>query len=308
MSDNKAERLAAIRAANAAKTTAQPHMPALPAAQPQTPAVAATTQPQTPVAPAAAPAASPAARTATPPVSGAAGGLLDLDHLPPAMPPLTLAILLLAMVAGALIAASILPAWVPGLATSLQGEAPKAYWYLARSSAIVAYVLTWLAMVFGLLITSKAARLWPGGPVAFDLHQHASLLGLAFGLFHALILLGDRYMAATPAQILVPFTYAGYRPLWVGLGQVALYAMAIVGLSFYLKPWLGRRTWRVIHFLSFALFALALVHGIFSGTDTGSPWTNALYWATGGSVLFLSVYRFGLAALAPAGKARTAAR
>jgi predicted ferric reductase len=287
MSDDKAARLAAIRAANAAK-------PAASAGAPPTPISAAP-----PAAPPAAPAASPRAGVA-------AGGLLDLDHLPPAMPLANLVLLLLGAALGALAATFALPIWLPGLADSLLGVEPKAYWYLARSSAVVAYGLTWLSMLFGLLITSKAARLWPGGPVAFDLHQHSSLLGLAFGLFHALILLGDRYIAATPAQILVPFAYSAYRPLWVGLGQIALYLMAIVGLSFYIKGVLGRRAWRLIHFLSFALFALALAHGIFSGSDSAAPWARALYWATGGSVLFLALYRAILAA-APARKARAEA-
>jgi predicted ferric reductase len=109
--------------------------------------------------------------------------------------PLSIALgLLLAALVGALGAVLLLPAWLPGLSQSLLGAEPKAYWYLARASAGVAFGLLWLSMVFGLLITNRMARLWPGGPAAFDLHQHASLLGLAFGLFHALILLGDGYM------------------------------------------------------------------------------------------------------------------
>lgn len=291
MSEDKAARLAAIRAGNAARAAG-----ALADVAPSSVAPLSASH----VSSAAPPAASSAASPAASPPGAAADDLFDLDKLPPAMAPLTLATLLLAVVVGALAAVFALPAWLPGLTGSLLGEEPKAYWYLARSSAVVAYALTWLAMVLGLLITSKAARLWPGGPVAFDLHQHASLIGLAFGLFHALILLGDRYIAATPAQILVPFAYAGYAPFPVGLGQVALYLLAVVALSFYLKPWLGRRAWRIIHLFSFALFGLALAHGIFSGTDTGAAWATALYWATGGSVLFLSLYRLALA-LTPRG-------
>jgi hypothetical protein len=213
----------------------------------------------------------------------------------PAVAPRALVSLLLGAAAGALAAAVALPAWAPALSTSLAGTEPKAYWYLARSSALVAYGLIWLAMVFGLLMTSKLARLWPGGPTAFDLHQHTSLLGLAFALFHALILLGDRYIQATFAQVLVPFAYPGPGPLWVGLGQLALYGLALVALSFYVKDRLGRRTWRLIHFMSFALFALALAHGVGAGTDSGTGLARLLYWASGGSILFLAIYRAGAA-------------
>lgn len=254
MTNDKATRLAAIRAANSAR---------------QNPASGA---------PATAPAAAPAAQGAG-------------DALPPAMALPALLSILAAAIAGALGAVFVLPAWLPALSASLLGDAPHAYWYLARSSAIVAYVLLWLSMVAGLLMTSKLARLWPGGPVAFDLHQHASLLGLAFALFHALILLGDRYIQADLRQILLPFAYAGHQPLWVGLGQIGLYLLALIGLSFYVKSWLGRGAWRLIHFFSFALFVLALLHGIFSGSDTANPWIQGLYWTTGGSVLFLLSYR-----------------
>jgi hypothetical protein len=81
-----------------------------------------------------------------------------------------------------------------GLSGSLVWDAPKGYWYLSRASAWMAFALLWLSMALGLLITNRLARVWPGGPNAFDLHQHVSLLALAFSLFHALILLGDRYV------------------------------------------------------------------------------------------------------------------
>ncbi|MCS6882561.1 MAG: hypothetical protein RMK84_01420 [Oscillochloridaceae bacterium] len=262
MSSDKTARLAAIRAANAARRTPPSDAPATEG-----------------------PLATPAARGTD-------------DILPPTMALPTLFSLLAAAIAGALGAVFVLPAWLPALSASLLGDAPHAYWYLARSSAIVAYVLLWLSTVAGLLMTSKLARLWQGGPMAFDLHQHASLLGLAFAMFHAFILLGDRYIQADLRQLLVPFAYAGHQPLWVGLGQIGLYLLALVGLSFYIKSWIGRGAWRLIHFLSFALFVLVLLHGIFSGSDSANPWVQSLYWTTGGSVLFLFCYRL-LRSVAP---------
>ncbi len=213
----------------------------------------------------------------------------ELVEQPPAMPLGALLTLLIGAALGAFAAVIILPAWLPGLSASLLGSEPKAYWYLSRSSAVAAYGLLWLSMVFGLLMTNRMARLWPGGPGAFDLHQHTSLLGLAFAIFHALILLGDRYISATLDQVLIPFSYSGYEPLWVGLGQLSLYGMAIVGLSFYVKQWIGRTMWRVIHFISFAIWLLSLLHALFSGSDTAL--LSGLYWVSGGSVLFLTIYR-----------------
>lgn len=213
------------------------------------------------------------------------------DELPPPMAPHLLIALLLSAAGGALAAAFVLPAWLPQLSVSLLGAEPQAYWHLARSSAFVAYGLLWASMICGLLMTNKLARIWPGGPTAYDIHQHTSLLGLAFALFHGLILLGDRYIQADIRAILVPFAYTGFAPFSVGLGQLALYGLAVVGLSFYVKDRLGRKAWRAIHFVSFAVFALALLHGIWSGSDSAVPWVSGFYWLSGGSILFLTIYR-----------------
>ena len=213
------------------------------------------------------------------------------DDPPPVMSLGALLGLLGSVAVGTFAAAVVLPAWLPGLTQTLTGDAPKAYWYLSRASGLVAYALLWLSMSLGVAITNRLARLWPGGPVAYDVHQHASLLGLAFVVFHGLILLGDRFAAYTPAQLLIPFAADAYRPVWVGLGQVGFYLLAIVGLSFYVRGISGPRVWRAIHFLSFLVYALALLHGIFSGTDTSTTSVALFYWVTGGSLLFLISYR-----------------
>src|SRR5512136_2001587 len=129
----------------------------------------------------------------------------ELDTLPPPMPLPMLLLMLFAVAIGAFAAAIVLPNWLPGLSNSLLGSEPKAYWYLSRASAMVAYLLIWLSMALGLMMTNKMARAWPGSPTAFDLHQFASLLGLALALFHALILVGDKYIDYNLAQVLVPF-------------------------------------------------------------------------------------------------------
>jgi predicted ferric reductase len=199
--------------------------------------------------------------------------------------------LLLAMIFGLLLAVVVLPRWVPGMAWSLSGEAPRAYWYLARASAFAATSLLWISMALGLAITSKMARLWPGAPAAFAIHEYVNLLGLAFVIFHALVLLGDRYIGFTFVQLLMPFATEAYRPLWVGLGQLGFYLWVIVTLSFYLRKGIGQKTWRLVHYVSFLAYIVGLAHGIFSGTDSGAGWVQKYYWLTAGSLLFLLIYR-----------------
>jgi predicted ferric reductase len=215
----------------------------------------------------------------------------DLEAPPPAVSFQTLGLMLGAAMVGALAAVYVLPAWLPGLASSLAGAAPHAYWYLSRSSAFVAYILLWLSMALGLLITNRLARVWPGGPAAFDVHQYVSLLGLAFAVFHVFILLGDQNLRLSLGQLLAPFAAETYRPFWVGLGQVGLYALGVVALSYYVRKPLGRNTWRLLHYLSFGTYLLALTHGLASGTDSATLWARGLYWVTGSVLLLLFFYR-----------------
>jgi len=223
----------------------------------------------------------------------------DFDESMPAMSLQAFGLLLFAAIAGAFLAILVLPRWLPAMNSSLQGSAPQVFWFLSRSSALVAYVLLWFSMASGLIITNKLARLWPGGPVAFDLHQYTSLLGLAIALFHGLILMGDRYIQFTLAVVFIPFTSAEYRPLWVGLGQVSFYLLAIVGLSFYVRRRITPRIWRLVHSLSFLTYVLALAHGVASGTDSSLGWVSGLYWASGGVLLFFLIYRILVATLKP---------
>jgi predicted ferric reductase len=203
----------------------------------------------------------------------------------------SLLLLLFAAIAGAFIGVVLLPLVVPGLSVSLTGPAPKAYWYLSRASGLVAYVLVWLSVALGLLITNRLARIWPGGPLAADVHQFASLLGLTFAVFHGLILLGDHYINFTLAQLLVPFASRNYQPLWVGLGQLGFYLTLPLTFSFYIRKQIGYRAWRLIHYGSFTVFVLVFLHGAGSGTDSSNFFISATYYLTGGAVLFLTIYR-----------------
>ncbi len=200
---------------------------------------------------------------------------------------------------GAVAAFVVLPGWGANLATSIIGSNPKGYWYLSRASAFVALGLLWLSMMLGLLITDKMARSWPGAPVAFALHEFVSLLGLAFGMFHALILLGDHYINYKLAQILMPFGSVNYHPVWVGLGQIGFYVWAIISATFYVRQHIGSKAWTFIHYASFFNFVVAVLHGMASGTDTSVAAAQVYYWVLGGSFMFLTILRV-VAGLLPA--------
>ena len=224
----------------------------------------------------------------------------ELDSLEPTIPLGTALLILLGVAAGTLGGLFVLQSWLPSLSASLFGAQPKAYWDLARSSGMAAYLLMWLSVVFGLLITNRLARMWPGGPTAFDLHQFASLLGLAFVVFHGLILLGDQYIKYTSAQLLIPFGSVNFQPFWVGIGQLAFYLLIPLTFSFYLRRQIGAGLWRAIHFGTFLAFAMVTVHGLLAGSDTLNGYVFVMYAFTTLSVIFLTIYRMLSVVLQPA--------
>lgn len=220
----------------------------------------------------------------------------DAPSPPPASDGESLLPVLLAVTIGALTALAALPALLPALTSSLEGPTPKAYWYVVRASGFVAFGLLWLSMALGLAITNKLARAWPGGPTAYELHQHTSVLGLAFSLVHPLVLLGDHYSLF---QIFVPFASGIDGAGWVGLGQIGLILLILLTVSYAVRRRLGHPRWRAFHYLAFAVFVLALAHGIASGTDAARPWASIVYGVSGVSVLYLTMYRIISAVATP---------
>ncbi len=103
-------------------------------------------------------------------------------------------------------------------------------------------------------------------------------------------LLADQSFAFTPRAILVPFA-SPYAPVWVGIGQLTFYGLAVVTASFYVRRQIGQRAWRLIHYLTFLVFVGAIGHGIMSGSDTGAAWAFWLYLVPGAAAVFLLVYR-----------------
>jgi DMSO/TMAO reductase YedYZ heme-binding membrane subunit len=64
-----------------------------------------------------------------------------------------------------------------------------------------------------------------------------------------------------------------------------------VTFTFYIRQTIGPKTWRAIHYLSFFMFLMAILHGVMSGTDASTSWAQLVYWSLGGSFLFLTMLR-----------------
>ena len=164
------------------------------------------------------------------------------------------------------------------------------WWYLARSSGIVAWSLLTASMIWGLLFTTRLLKGHPTPKWLLDLHRHLGGLALAFTALHLAALVADSYIEFSVADLLIPFA-SDWRPGPVALGVIALYLLAAVeGTSLAMKR-LPRKTWRNIHLTSYPLFWIATLHGITAGTDA----THPAYWAANtlaaAAVVFLTIYR-----------------
>ncbi len=166
----------------------------------------------------------------------------------------------------------------------------RVYWYMARSAGIVAYLLLWGAVAFGILVSDKILDGLVKAPVVFEVHKFLSILALIVGMFHGVVLLGDSFMKFTVLDILIPFL-SPYQPFWVGLGILGLYLTVILVGSFYIKKRIGHRTWKLIHYASFAVWIMTSLHGIFAGSDSSQMLVQLMYTAAIVSVGYLLTYR-----------------
>jgi methionine sulfoxide reductase heme-binding subunit len=167
-----------------------------------------------------------------------------------------------------------------------------AIWYAARASGVAAYVVLSLVVCLGLTLGGKAqSRRWPRFSVE-DVHRFGGLLvGSLIGV-HVLAIAADSFLPFSLTQLLVPFT-SSYRPLWTGLGIAATELLLALAITNHYRKRLPYRFWRTAHYLNFAVWGLASIHGLMSGTDRGAAWLAILYGVSVASVLMLLVWRFG---------------
>lgn len=163
------------------------------------------------------------------------------------------------------------------------------WWLAGRSAGLVALALVTCSVILGL---AMAARVLPARRKrdAVRIHEHFALLGLAAIGAHGALLFADPWLKAGVSGITVPFSI-GYRPLWTGLGIIAGYLAAALGLSFYVRKHIGARLWRRLHRLTVLVYVLSVAHTLGSGTDAQIPIVRYALLASGLPVLFLFALR-----------------
>ncbi|HEY2542487.1 MAG TPA: hypothetical protein VGH92_05490 [Gaiellaceae bacterium] len=174
-----------------------------------------------------------------------------------------------------------------------------AIWYAARASGVAAYVVLSIVVAIGITLGGKAqSRRWPRFAVE-DVHRFGGLLVGSLIVVHVGAIALDSFLPFSIGQLVVPFT-ARYRPLWTGLGIFAAELLLALAITNHYRKRMPYRLWRLAHYANFAVWTLASVHGILSGTDRSTTWLAILYGAAVATVLALLAWRIGGGSMHPA--------
>jgi len=150
-------------------------------------------------------------------------------------------------------------------------SSPSPFWYMTRGTGAVAMILLTLSVALGIANVRRTEI--DGVPrfVLNSVHRNVSLLAVTFLVLHIATTLLDGFAPISVLDVFVPFK-SSYRPVWLGLGVIAFDLMIAITVTSLLRLRLGYEAWRITHWLAYASWPLALVHGLGTGTDAKAHW------------------------------------
>jgi len=163
-------------------------------------------------------------------------------------------------------------------------------WYATRATGLVAMLLLTASVLLGLLTSGRfASDSWPRF-LTVGMHRNISLLTVAFVALHVGTTVIDTFVSISLASAFIPFI-SSYKPLWLGLGAVALDLLVALVATSLIRNRLGLRTWRWVHWAGYVCWPVALVHGLGAGTDRSTLWVFAVTIACAALVAGAATWR-----------------
>jgi predicted ferric reductase len=86
----------------------------------------------------------------------------------------------------------------------------------------------------------------------------------------------------------IPF-HGTYRPFWLGLGAVGFDLLIAVLITSLARARVGYGKWRAIHWLAYACWPVAVLHGLGSGSDARQWWLMLILVACVTAVLVAAI-------------------
>jgi sulfoxide reductase heme-binding subunit YedZ len=163
-------------------------------------------------------------------------------------------------------------------------------WYVNRSTGLVLLVLLTLTVLLGALSTRGDAGSRVPRFAVQSLHRNIGLLATVMLALHVTTSVLDEFVDIRWWQAVVPLSLH-YKPLWLGLGIVAVDLVVAVVVTSLVRHRLGHRTWWYVHVTAYAAWGLAVLHGVVIGTDTDTGWARSIYVGCGLVVMLAVVLR-----------------
>jgi methionine sulfoxide reductase heme-binding subunit len=159
----------------------------------------------------------------------------------------------------------------------------QVFWFATRGAGVMAWFGANVAVIAGLLMSSRALGRRPSLPWLTDLHRYFGAMAMIFLALHMLTLWADAFISFSWRELFLPGVaqVPGSSRLALALGVVAAWVMALVEVSSLLKRRLPVRFWHIIHLGSYAVVVMGTVHAWQVGSDA----SNRVLIATGASVL-----------------------
>ena len=164
------------------------------------------------------------------------------------------------------------------------------WWFVSRASGIVAWSLLVIAVVIGVLLSTRVLKPNDNAGWLYYFHSWLSGLTFVFAVTHVTSLMLDDFVTFTILDITVPF-YSDYVSdpalgrIPIALGVISLYMLFAVQLTSLVRQRMSMRIWKAIHYSSYALVLLVSAHAGWTGTDVSS----LIYRTIGISLILISI-------------------
>ncbi len=145
------------------------------------------------------------------------------------------------------------------------------WWYVARSSGIVAWLLLTAAVLWGTLLAGRLVPVAGAPRWLLAVHRHLGGSAVVVTGLHLASLVADATVHFGWKELFVPLG-SSWRPGAVAWGVAAMYPLVAVEVSSLAMRRLPRRTWRGIHLTAYGLFWMATVHGLTAGSEATARW------------------------------------
>ena len=161
---------------------------------------------------------------------------------------------------------------------------PQFWWWVSRSTGMVAAILLVASLVWGVLISTRALKPIDRPVWLLAMHRWFSALACVLIVVHMLALVADNFVHFSWGDLFVP-GMASWKTTPVALGVIAFWLIVVVQGTSLVQKKMPRDLWKFIHYFAYIAVWLTSLHGALAGTDA----SNFVYRWIALSLTFVAV-------------------